>query len=182
MTEAVIVSTARSPIGRAFKGSLIGIRPDDLTAQMVQRALEKVPELDPATIDDMLIGTALPGGEQGFNIARVVSVLLGLDGVPGTTVNRFCASSVQTTRMAVHAIRSGEADICISGGVDMMSRLAPGVPDSPEARNPVFAERGLVQDSVVEWQDPRETGHLPDVYMDMGTTAENGRASCRERV
>lgn len=173
MTEAVIVATARSPIGRAFKGSLIGIRPDDLTAQMVQRALEKVPELDPATIDDLLIGTALPGGEQGFNIARVVSVLLGLDGVPGATVNRFCASSVQTTRMAVHAIRSGEAEVCVSGGVDMMSRLAPGVPDSPDARNPIFAERGLAQDSVVEWRDPRETSHLPDVYMDMGTTAEN---------
>ncbi|MGK0741945.1 acetyl-CoA C-acetyltransferase [Leucobacter sp. Z1108] len=173
MTEAVIVATARSPIGRAYKGSLIGIRPDDLTAQMVQRALEKVPVLDPATIDDMLIGTALPGGEQGFNIARVVSVLLGLDGVPGTTVNRYCASSVQTTRMAVHAIRSGEAEVCVSGGVDMMSRLAPGVPDSPESRNPLFVEQGRMQDSLVEWKDPRETGNLPDIYMDMGTTAEN---------
>lgn len=173
MVEAVIVATARSPIGRAFKGSLIGIRPDDLTAQMVQRALEKVPELDPATIDDMLIGTALPGGEQGFNIARVVSVLLGLDSVPGTTVNRFCASSVQTTRMAVHAIRSGEAEVCVAGGVDMMSRLVQGGADLPEFQNPLFAEWGLVQDELVEWRDPRETGHLPNVYMDMGTTAEN---------
>ena len=173
MAEAVIVATARSPIGRAFKGSLVGIRPDDLAAQMVQRALERIPELDPATVDDMLIGTALPGGEQGFNIARVVSVLLGLDGVPGATVNRFCASSVQTTRMAVHAIRSGEAEVCVSGGVDMMSRLTPGVPDGPEARNPLFERLGRVQDALVGWQDPRETDHLPDVYMEMGTTAEN---------
>lgn len=173
MTEAVIVATARSPIGRAFKGSLVGIRPDDLAAQMVRRALEKIPELDPETIDDLLVGTALPGGEQGFNIARVVAVLLGLDGVPGATVNRFCASSVQTTRMAVHAIRSGEADVCVSAGVDMMSRLAPGVPDSPEARNPRFEQLGSAQDELLEWRDPRETGHLPDVYMDMGTTAEN---------
>ncbi len=173
MTEAVIVATARSPIGRAFKGSLVGIRPDDLAAQMVRRALEKIPELDPETIDDLLVGTALPGGEQGFNIARVVAVLLGLDGVPGATVNRFCASSVQTTRMAVHAIRSGEADVCVSAGVDMMSRLAPGVPDSPEARNPRFEQLGSAQDELLEWRDPRETGRLPDVYMDMGTTAEN---------
>lgn len=171
--EAVIVAASRSPIGRAFKGSLTGIRPDDLTAQMVTAALQQVPGVDPTTIDDLLLGTAMPGGEQGANIARVVSVLLGLDSVPGTTVNRFCASSVQTTRMAFHSIRSGESDIAISAGVDMMSRMVPDNPDGPAFRNPLFEQRGLAQNELVEWQDPRITGHLPNVYVDMGITAEN---------
>src|SRR3954453_21355212 len=104
MPEAVIVATARSPIGRAFKGSLKELRPDDLTAQMVRTALDKVPQLDPTTIDDLLLGCGLPGGEQGYNMARVVSVLLGLDTVPGATITRYCSSSLQTTRMALHAI------------------------------------------------------------------------------
>lgn len=173
MREAVIVSAARSPIGRAFKGSLIGIRPDDLAAQMVQAALGQVPGVDPSEIDDLLLGTAMPGGEQGANIARVVSVLLGHDSLPGTTVNRFCASSLQTTRMAFHSIRAGEADIAISAGVDMMSRMVADNPDGPGFRNPRFAEEGLTQDEVVSWRDPRESGHLPNVYMDMGVTAEN---------
>src|SRR6202012_830880 len=106
MPEAVIVATARSPIGRAFKGSLASIRPDDLTVQMVRAALAKVPELDPADVEDLILGCGLPGGEQGFNMARVVAVLLGLDNVPGTTVNRYCSSSLQTTRMAYHAIKA----------------------------------------------------------------------------
>src|SRR3954453_24135031 len=106
MPEAVIVATARSPIGRAFKGSLRDIRPDDLTVQMIQAALAKVPQLDPTTMDDLMLGCGLPGGEQGFNMARVVSVLLGLDNVPGTTVTRYCSSSLQTTRMAFHAIKA----------------------------------------------------------------------------
>ena len=104
MPEAVIVSTARSPIGRAFKGSLKDIRGDDLTVQMIQAALGKVPQLDPKDIDDLMLGCGMPGGEQGMNMARVVAVLLGLDTVPGTTVNRYCSSSLQTTRMAFHAI------------------------------------------------------------------------------
>ena len=117
MPEAVIVSYARSPIGRANKGSLAGIRSDDLTAQMVKAALAKVPELDPTQIDDLMLGNGLPGGQQGFNMARVVSVLAGMDTVPGTTVNRYCSSSLQTTRMALHAIKAGEGDVFISAGV-----------------------------------------------------------------
>ena len=106
MPEAVIVATARSPIGRAFKGSMTSIRPDDLLAQMVSAALAKVPALDPASVEDLIVGCGLPGGEQGFNIARVTAVLLGLDTVPGTTVNRYCSSSLQSTRMAFHAIQA----------------------------------------------------------------------------
>src|SRR5215831_8900561 len=124
MPEAVIVATARSPIGRAFKGSLTSIRPDDLATQIVSAALAKVPQLDPASTDDLMMGCGLPDGEQGFNIARVVAVLLGLDGVPGTTVNRYCSSSLQTTRMAYHAIKAGEGDVFISAGVECVSRGA----------------------------------------------------------
>src|SRR4051812_15349237 len=114
MPEAVVVATARSPIGRAFKGSLKELRPDDLTARIVRAALDKVPELDPADIDDLLLGCGLPGGEQGYNMARVVAVLLGYDRLPGATITRYCSSSLQTTRMAFHAIKAGEADVIIS--------------------------------------------------------------------
>src|SRR5450755_5048756 len=105
MPEAVIVATARSPIGRAFKGSMTSIRPDDLTVQMVKAALAKVPQLDPADLDDLMLGCGLPGGEQGYNMARVVAILLGYDNLPGTTITRYCSSSLQTTRMAFHAIK-----------------------------------------------------------------------------
>lgn len=171
MPEVVIVSAARSPIGRAFKGSLVSIRPDDLAAQIVRAALDKVPELDPETIDDLFLGCALPGGEQGFNMARVVSVLLGLDSLPGATVNRMCASSALTTRMAMHAIKSGEAEVVISAGVESVSRLTPNNPDSPESQNPKFA--GSASTSSDVWRDPRIENRLPNVYVDMGTTAEN---------
>ncbi len=141
MPEAVIVATARSPIGRAFKGSLKDIRPDDLTAQIISAALAKVPQLDPATIDDLLLGCGLPGGEQGFNMARVVAVQLGLDSVPGTTITRYCSSSLQTTRMAFHAIKAGEGDVFISAGVEMVSRFTKGNSDTlPDTKNPLFAE------------------------------------------
>ena len=126
MPEAVIVATARSPIGRACKGSLTSIRPDDLTVQMVSAALAKVPQLDPADIGDLILGCGLPGGEQGFNMARVVAVLLGYDHLPGTTVNRYCSSSLQTTRMAFHAIKAGEGDVFISAGVECVSRFGQG--------------------------------------------------------
>ena len=116
MPEAVIVATARSPIGRAFKGSLTTIRPDELARQMIAAALAKVPELDPAHITDLMLGCGLPGGEQGFNMARVVATLLGYDHLPGTTVTRYCASSLQTTRMAYHAIKAGEGDVFLSAG------------------------------------------------------------------
>src|ERR1700738_4274465 len=141
MPEAVIVATARSPIGRAFKGSLTTIRPDDLTSQMITAALAKVPQLDPADIEDLLLGCGLPGGEQGFNLARVVAVLLGDDHLPGTTVNRYCSSSLQTIRMAFHAIKAGEGDVYISAGVECVSRLAKGSSDSwPDTQNPAFAD------------------------------------------
>src|SRR5260221_14793354 len=130
MPEAVIVATARSPIGRAFKGTLTSIRPDDLTAQIVRAALDKVPGLDPADIDDLILGCGLPGGEQGFNLARVVAVLLGYDTLPGTTVTRYCSSSLQTTRMALHAIKAGEGDVFISAGVETVSRFATGSSDA----------------------------------------------------
>src|SRR5215471_2995255 len=141
MAEAVIVATARSPIGRAFKGSLTSIRPDDLLAQIVTAALGKVPQLDPGTVEDLIVGCGLPGGESGFNIARITAVLLGLDGVPGTTVNRYCSSSLQTTRMAYHAIKAGEGDVFISAGVETISRGVNGTSDHwPNTKNPVFAE------------------------------------------
>ena len=143
MPEAVIVATARSPIGRAFKGTMKDIRPDDLAAQIVRAALDKVPQLDPTAIEDLMLGCGLPGGEQGYNMARVVTVLLGYDHLPGTTVNRYCSSSLQTTRMAFHAIKSGEGDAFISAGVECVSRLAAGSSDSwPDTRNPLFADCG----------------------------------------
>jgi len=179
MPEAVIVATARSPIGRAGKGSLVSIRPDDLTVQMITAALAKVPQLDPADIGDLMLGCGLPGGEQGFNMARVVAVMLGYDTLPGTTVTRYCSSSLQTTRMAFHAIRAGEGDAFISAGVECVSRLANGSSDSwPDTRNPVFAgaqERGAEQakGGGDVWHDPRQDGEIPDVYLAMGQTAEN---------
>src|SRR5213593_2004106 len=141
MPEAVIVATARSPIGRAAKGSLREVRPDDLAATIVRAALDKVPELDPREIDDLMLGCGLPGGEAGFNMGRVVSVLLGYDHLPGCTVTRYCASSLQTTRMAFHAIKAGEGDVFISAGVETVSRYAKGSSDSwPDTHNPVFAD------------------------------------------
>ncbi|MFF4773886.1 acetyl-CoA C-acetyltransferase [Microtetraspora fusca] len=178
MPEAVIVATARSPIGRAFKGSLKDIRPDDLTVQMVRAALAKVPQLDPNDIDDLMLGCGLPGGEQGFNMARVVATLLGLDGVPGTTVTRYCSSSLQTTRMAMHAIRAGEGDVFVSAGVECVSRFAKGSSDSlPDTQNPLFAgaaaRTARLSEGGQDWHDPREDGALPDIYIAMGQTAEN---------
>src|SRR6476661_3129844 len=178
MPEAVIVATARSPIGRAGKGSLTSIRPDDLAVQMVSAALAKVPQLDPADVGDLILGCGLPGGEQGFNMARVVAVLLGHDHLAGTTVNRYCSSSLQTTRMAFHAIKAGEGDAFISAGVETVSRFPKGSSDGwPDSHNPLFtdAEERSVNAAAGadEWHDPREDGVLPDVYIAMGQTAEN---------
>src|SRR6202167_5302431 len=179
MPEAVIVATARSPIGRAFKGSLTAIRPDDLAAQMVAAALAKVPQLDPADIADLMLGCGLPGGEQGFNMARVVAVMLGHDHLPGTTVNRYCSSSLQTTRMAFHAIKAGEGDVFISAGVECVSRFVKGSSDSwPDTHNPVFAAAQQRAEKAsaggtAPWHDPREDGLLPDIYIARGETAEN---------
>ncbi|HZE66554.1 MAG TPA: acetyl-CoA C-acetyltransferase [Sporichthyaceae bacterium] len=184
MTEAVIVATARSPIGRAFKGSMTTIRPDDLTAQMISAALAKVPQLSIDQVDDLMLGCGLPGGEQGFNMARVVAVLLGQDRLPGTTITRYCSSSLQTTRMALHAIKAGEGDVFISAGVETVSRFAMGSSDSlPKTMNPFFAEaqsrsEGLGAGGLTEWHDPREDGRVPDVYVAMGQTAENVALLC----
>jgi acetyl-CoA C-acetyltransferase len=178
MPEAVIVSAARSPIGRAFKGSLTEVRPDDLTATIVRTALDKIPELDPRDIDDLYLGCGLPGGESGFNMGRIVSVLLGYDHLPGATITRYCSSSVQTTRMAFHAIKAGEGDVFISAGVETVSRFAKGNSDSlPDTHNPVFADaedrtQELAQGGQ-DWLDPREQGGVPDAYIAMGQTAEN---------
>jgi len=178
MPEAVIVATARSPIGRAFKGSLTSIRPDDIAVQMVSAVLAKVPQLDPGTVDDLMLGCGLPGGEQGFNMARVVAVLLGMDTVPGTTVNRYCSSSLQTTRMAYHAIKAGEGDVFISAGVECVSRGVKGTSDTwPDTKNPLFdtatGRTARTAEDETPWHDPRADGELPDVYIAMGQTAEN---------
>jgi acetyl-CoA C-acetyltransferase len=179
MPEAVIVATARSPIGRAFKGSLKDLRPDDLAATIIRAALDKVPALDPADIDDLMLGCGLPGGEQGYNMGRVVSVLLGMDHLPGTTITRYCSSSLQTTRMAMHAIKAGEGDVFISAGVEMVSRFVKGNSDSlPDTQNPVFTDAQARVAKVAEsgadsWHDPREDGDVPDIYVAMGQTAEN---------
>jgi acetyl-CoA C-acetyltransferase len=187
MPEAVIVATARSPIGRAVKGSLRDLRPDDLAATIVDAALTKVPQLDRTLIEDLYLGCGLPGGEQGFNMGRVVATLLGLDGLPGATVTRYCSSSLQTTRMAFHAIKAGEGDIFVSAGVEMVSRFArgssDGLPSEAQAlvggswHNSRFAEAeqrtATAAQGGVTWADPRDSGGLPDIYIAMGHTAEN---------
>jgi acetyl-CoA C-acetyltransferase len=180
MPDAVIVSTARSPIGRAFKGSLKDVRPDDLSATVIAAALAKVAALDPATLDDLYLGCAEPAGEQGFNMARVVAVLLGQDGLPGATINRFCASSVQTTRMAFHAIKAGEGDAFVSAGVECVSRyanFAGAGQGEGDVQNPLFADAVARSAETARtnatWSDPRDGGRLPDIYLAMGQTAEN---------
>ncbi|GAB3680900.1 acetyl-CoA C-acetyltransferase [Saccharopolyspora tripterygii] len=177
MREAVIVATARSPIGRAGKGSLKDLRPDDLAATMVRAALAKVPELDPRDIDDLMLGCGQPAGESGNNLGRAVAVLAGMDHLPGVTVNRYCSSSLQTTRMALHAIRAGEGGVFVSAGVETVSRYSHGVADTPEGQNPLFADALARTKKFAEggeaWTDPREEGGLPDVYIAMGQTAEN---------
>ncbi len=178
MPEAVIVSAARSPIGRANKGSLKEMRPDDLAATIVRTALDKVPALDPHTVDDLYLGCGLPGGESGFNMGRVVNVINGMDDVPGATITRYCASSVQTTRMAFHAIKAGEGDVFVSAGVETVSRFAKGTSDHwPETQNPLFADAVARTKEQAQggqdWHDPREDGAVPDIYIAMGQTAEN---------
>ncbi|PWI46056.1 acetyl-CoA C-acetyltransferase [Streptomyces sp. ICBB 8177] len=179
MPEAVIVSAARSPIGRAFKGSLKDLRPDDLTATIIQAALAKVPELDPREIDDLMLGCGLPGGEQGHNLGRIVAVQMGMDHLPGCTVTRYCSSSLQTTRMALHAIKAGEGDVFISAGVETVSRSVKGTSDGmPDTHNPLFADAeartaARAEQGGEDWHDPREDGLVPDAYIAMGQTAEN---------
>jgi acetyl-CoA C-acetyltransferase len=178
MAEAVIVATARSPIGRANKGSLVSIRPDDLSVQIVNALLDKVPQLRREEVEDLLMGCGQPAGEQGFNIARVVAVLAGLDNCPGVTVNRYCSSSLQTIRMAAHAIKAGEGDVFIAAGVECVSRYGAGASDT--APNPVFAEAGKrtaerALGGAPPWTPPEG---LPDIYIAMGQTAENVAQYC----
>jgi acetyl-CoA C-acetyltransferase len=192
MPDAVIVAAARTPIGRAYKGALRDMRPDDLAAHAVRSALDQIPELDASTVRDLMLGCGAPGGEQGFNMGRVVATLLGLDGVPGTTIARYCASSLQTARMAMHAIRAGEGDVFIAAGVEAVSRGRRGQSDSPPVAeeadprdraknpwtNPLFADAQMRSKQrsaggASTWDDPRVRGELPDVYIAMGQTAEN---------
>ncbi|CAN7258876.1 acetyl-CoA C-acetyltransferase [Arthrobacter sp. LjRoot78] len=185
MSEAVIVSTARSPIGRAFKGSLKDERPDDLAAAMVTAALDKIPSFDPsgetgAGLDDLYLGCAEPSGEAGSNMARVVTILAGLDNVPGATINRFCASSLQTIRMAFHAIKAGEGSAFVAAGVESVSRYpnwtGAGETDAG-THNPLFESARRRTEvraaSNTPWTDPRLGGRMPDIYIAMGQTAEN---------
>ena len=179
MPEAVIVSTSRSPIGRAYKGSLKDIRPDDLSVQVIKAAMDKI-GLTGDQVDDVAVGCAEPHEEHSGNMARRIAVQLGWDATPATTVNRFCASSVQTARMAFHAIKAGEGDIFVSAGVECVSRYksfgSAGV-DDPSSQNEIFAEaqqRTLKYAETNEtWHDPRADGQIPDVYISMGQTAEN---------
>ena len=174
MPEPVIVAAARTPIGRAGKGSLVEMRPDDLAAIAVGAAMEKVPELDPTEVEDLILGCGLPGGEQGYNMGRVVATLLGWETVPGTTVTRYCASSVQSMRMAAHAIKAGEGDVFVTAGVETVSRFVNGSSDTGP-HNPLFADAEartarMAEEGADSWAPPEG---LPDIYIPMGQTAEN---------
>ncbi len=174
MPEPVIVAGTRSPIGRANKGSLVDLRPDDLTATIVQATLAKVPQLDPTLVEDLICGCGQPGGESGYNVARVAAILAGLE-VPGVTVNRYCSSSLQGIRMAGHAIKAGEGDVFLCGGVETVSRFQYGASDTGP-HNPKFADaEARTSDranGASSWEPP---SGLPDVYIAMGQTAENVR-------
>ncbi len=171
MAEAVIVATARTPIGRAFKGSLAEARPDDMAGSIVNTLMEKVPEVDRGSVEDCIIGAANHSGEQGMNVARNIALLAGLpDSVPGTTVNRFCASSLQSIRMAYHAIKAGEGDTYVAGGVESVSRTG-GRGFQKEDMNPRFSAG--------------DNDFINNVYIPMGMTAENVAAQYglgRERL
>ncbi len=160
MPEAVIVAAARTPIGRAYKGSLIDVRPDDMAGFIIGKLMDKVPAVDPAGVDDVMVGCALTHHEQGYNVGRIAALLSGLpDTVPGTTVNRFCSSSLQTIRMAFHAIKAGEGDTYVAAGVESCSR-ALGKGFDSEDLNPRFT-------------DEDRDDFINQVYIPMGNTAEN---------
>jgi acetyl-CoA C-acetyltransferase len=164
MPEAVIVDAIRTPIGRAVKGSLKTVRADDLAALPIRTLIERNPGVDFAQTNDVLMGAASGIGEQGYNVGRNAALLAGLDHhVPGCTVNRFCASSLMTIRMASHAIRVGEGDQYIAAGVEAVSRAGLGAGMMEEAKNHAL--------------DGSE-GSLYDVYIPMGMTAENVAERC----
>ncbi|MEC7292477.1 MAG: acetyl-CoA C-acetyltransferase [Actinomycetota bacterium] len=173
MAEPVIVATSRTPIGRASKGSLVDARPDDMSAFIVKDVLGKADGLDPAEVEDIIWGIGQPGGEGGFNIGRIIAVMNEME-VPGVTVNRYCSSSLQTIRMAAHAIKAGEGDCFVAGGVETVSRYMNGAADTGP-HNELFADaeqRSAERTSGEsgKWEAPNG---LPDVYIAMGQTAEN---------
>jgi acetyl-CoA C-acetyltransferase len=164
MPEAVIVDAVRTPIGRAFKGSLVNVRADELAATPLRALVERNPEVDFSETVDVMMGAASGIGEQGYNIGRNALLLAGYDHhIPGCTVNRFCASSLQTLRMAFHAVKAGEGDQYVAAGVEAVSRagLGAGIPE--EAKHP---------------QLDGSEGSAYDVYIPMGLTAENVAARC----
>src|ERR1700733_13081238 len=164
MPEAVIVDAIRTPIGRAGKGSLKTVRADELAAIPIRALIERNPEVDFAQTTDVMMGAASSIGEQGYNVGRNASLLAGLDHhVPACTVNRFCASSLQTLRMAFHAIKSGEGDQYVAAGVEAVSRAGLGAGMMEEAKHPNLNGSG---------------GSAYDVYIPMGMTAENVADRC----
>jgi acetyl-CoA C-acetyltransferase len=174
MPEPVIVAAARSAIGRANKGSLVEARSDDLSAFIIGEALGKA-GVDPALVEDVIWGSAQPAGRQGYNMARVVGLLAGLD-APGVTVNRYCSSSLQTIRMAAHAIKAGEGDVFVAGGSEVVSQFAFGMSDGmADTHNERFAEAKArtAARSTGEGGDWAPPSGLPDIYIAMGQTAEN---------
>ncbi len=173
MAEAVIVATARTPIGRANKGSLVDARTDDLSAFIFKDVLGKVPQLDPSEVEDVMWGIGQPAGEGGYNIARVISAMLGLE-IPGVTVNRYCSSSLQTIRMAAHAIKAGEGDCFVSGGVETVSRYMHGAADTGSHNETFAAAEARTASRQEEGSEPwTPIDGVPDVYIAMGQTAEN---------
>jgi len=157
MPEAVIASAVRTPIGRAAKGSLVDERPDDLLAFAIREAVGRVEGLDPGDVEDVIVGCGFPEGKQGMNLARRAALLAELpDSVPGTTVNRFCASSLQTIRMAFHAVRAGEGDVFVAAGVESISQVNGYPKDADELHPQLHGE-----------------GAIANVYIPMGVTAEN---------
>ena len=173
MVEAVIVATARTPIGRAVKGSLTEARPDDMSAFIIGDVLSKVPGLDRNDVEDVIWGIGQPGGEGGYNVARVASILAGVN-APGVTVNRYCSSSLQTIRMAAHAIKAGEGDCFVAGGVETVSRYENGAADSGPHNDQFAAAQDRTAERTAEgaetWAPPQG---FPDIYIAMGQTAEN---------
>jgi acetyl-CoA acyltransferase len=154
MKEAVIVSATRTPVGKAKRGGLATVRPDEMAATVIKELLKRTPNLDPAEIEDVVIGCAFPEGEQGMNMARMIALRAGLpDSVPGETINRFCSSGVQAIAHAAYAIRSGDMEVAIAGGAESMTMVPmTGYKFSP---NPHFAQ------------------DLPQYFTNMGLTAEN---------
>jgi acetyl-CoA C-acetyltransferase len=164
MSEVFIVAIGRTPIGRANKGSLIDERPDDLGAYVVDEVLKQVPQLDRGQIDDVICGCAMPGGEQGHNLGRIISILAGVN-APGTTVNRYCSSSLQAVRMAFHAIKADEGSAFVCAGVESTTRAPLNLlTDQEETRNPRLL--------------PGNPEGFPEVFMSMGETAENVADKC----